>query len=796
MSTAFNLPIVAYRAVEGRIMFPGISYSMDVGRPKTITAIAHAEKHSNRVLVAFQKDPSIADPGSSDLCDVAVEATLTKTQKLPKGSIRAYFSIQRRMNLHEVKENGGMLVGTAEPMPESESHQLIPIELAKTVLNLQSRALDLDTTVTFRPLPIPANMADLSRITDAIASSIGISLKERLWLLRCVYPSKRAQQLGVFISRLEAEAAEKATKEEAEAEKAKTAAKIVPKKSAPKKQESEADLVARALDDAGLPDEARRVADEELARFRSMSPNAADYSVQLSFLKCLAALPWSSLSDDHLDIMGAREILDRDHYALDEAKERILEFLAVRKLAPEEQGGMILCFAGPPGVGKTSLGRSIAEATGRKFIRLSLGGVRDEAEIRGHRRTYVGALPGRIMQEIRRAGTRNPVFMLDEVDKLGRDFRGDPSDALLEVLDPAQNHSFVDNYISTGFNLSDVMFVVTANDLSAIPGPLRDRMDVVEIPGYSSYDKVRIAKRHIVPKQLKRTGLPAETLFGDKALARIVNSYTQEAGVRELERKVGAICRKIARCIAGGEQAPPEVDAPMVREFLKHPIVRPDKPMEVPSCGVSTGMAWNPYGGSILMIETILVPGKGGEISMTGRLGEVLQESVKASMVWIKAHADELGISEKLEKNAVHVHLPAGAVPKDGPSAGTAITTALVSAFTGIPVRHDVAMTGEMSLRGRVLPVGGIPSKVLAARRAGIRDIILPEDSAYALDDLPQEVANEMTFHKVGDITEVLELALTRSIAPDRESGQGDQKMEAESFGEVVMEASNEQTTA
>ena len=525
---------------------------------------------------------------------------------------------------------------------------------------------------------------------------------------------------------------------------------------------AEIEELRKRLQDAELPEEAQKEADRELGRLRRMHPSSAEYSVARTYIDWLIALPWARFTRDRLSIKKAREILNKDHYDLAKVKERILEYLAVRKLK-RDMKGPILCFAGPPGTGKTSMGRSIARAIGREFIRLSLGGVRDEAEVRGHRRTYVGALPGRIIQGLRKAGTNNPVFMLDEIDKLGSDFRGDPSSALLEVLDPEQNNSFADHYLDVPFDLSKVMFITTANVLDTIPPPLRDRMEILELPGYTTEEKVSIAQQYLIPKQIKEHGLKKNALeLSPAAIEGIIASYTREAGLRNLEREIATVCRKTARKVAEGDRGPHVVTGDDLQEFLGPVKFFPEVVERTSVAGVSVGLAWTQTGGEILFLESTRMPGS-GRLNLTGSLGDVMKESAEAAMSYVRSRAKELGLAKTaFAKTDVHIHVPAGAIPKDGPSAGVAITTSLISLFSDQPIKPFVAMTWEISLRGQVLPVGGIKEKVLAARRAQIKTVILPARNEKDLVEVPENAKKDLTFKFVERIDEVLAIAFDK----------------------------------
>ena len=535
---------------------------------------------------------------------------------------------------------------------------------------------------------------------------------------------------------------------------------------------SDADELRERLDEAGLPEAVMKEASRELNRLESIPQASPEYGVIRTYLEILSELPWEVASDDQIDLTTAREQLDSDHYGLDKVKKRILEYLAVRKLKPDG-GGAILCFLGPPGVGKTSLGKSIAEATGRKFIRVALGGVRDESEIRGHRRTYIGSMPGRIISELRKGGTNNPVMMLDEIDKVGSDFRGDPASALLEVLDPAQNHAFTDHYLDVPFDLSKTLFIATANTMDTVPGPLRDRMEVIDIPGYTQADKFHIAKTYLVPRQLSANGLKkSQAKFNDKALKLIIDGYTREAGVRNLERNVGSVVRSIAAEIVGGTAKKVTVNEAYVAKALGPVKFEDELAARTSVPGVATGLAYTPFGGEILFIEATRMAGKGG-ITLTGQIGDVMKESATAAFSLVRSNAENLDISgEDLANSDIHIHVPAGAIPKDGPSAGVAMYTALTSLLRGKAVRKDVAMTGEITLRGLVLPIGGLKEKVLAAKRAGIKDVIIPQRNEKDLVDVPDEVRKALTFHPVERVDQVLEIALEPVAKAKKTSGR------------------------
>jgi ATP-dependent Lon protease len=614
------------------------------------------------------------------------------------------------------------------------------------------------------------NVENPSVLTDLVASHLSISLAEKEETLETVDLRKRMEKITRFLNR-EFETLELSQKIQSQIKEGmdkthreyylREQLKAIQKELGQEDEHTvEIQELRKRLAESNLPEEAYQAATRELDRLSRMPPAAAEYTVARTYLDWLLDLPWSISTPDSLDIRAAKEVLDEDHFDLEKVKKRILEYLAVRKLKTDMKGP-ILCLAGPPGVGKTSLGRSIARALGRKFVRISLGGVRDEAEIRGHRRTYVGALPGRIIQGLKKAGSNNPVFMLDEVDKIGADFRGDPAAALLEVLDPEQNFSFSDHYLDVPFDLSRVMFITTANILETIPPALRDRMEVLSLPGYTEEEKIAIAKTHLIPKQITEHGLESGQIsFTDDTIRLIITSYTRESGLRNLDREIATICRGIARKVTEGDTTPVVITPEMVATFLGPIRYFAEVAERTATPGVATGMAWTPAGGEIIFVEVTKMPGRNNLI-LTGQLGEVMKESAQAALSYVRSHAEELGIARDFyEKLDLHIHVPAGAIPKDGPSAGVTILTALISLLTGRPVRSDVAMTGEITLQGLVLPVGGIKEKVLAARRAGIHVVILPEKSRKDLEDIPEEMRRDLEFHFVPHVDEIIQLAL------------------------------------
>lgn len=757
-----KLPLLPLRDPE-LVVFPGLYCEVDVGRAFSVNAVKQAAKNKSRLIIGMQKNSTVDAPKAADFYGYCTEAEIKSELALDKEGTKLRIIIVgiRRAILKTVGNTAEYMHGEIEPAVEPE------VEIDEEVQTLFKEMRDMiREQVQFIAVEndgVPANSSELSRFVDTVAGQLPISGKKRVKILSVFNPKDRmklvAKELAEVANNVETEVGTSdgggMSEESAGNESLHGVANEIKK-------------LKQRIDKSGMPPNVLKVATNEFRRLSMMSPSNSEFQVTYNYLEHLASLPWSKSTQDKIDVEEAKTILDEDHYGLKKPKERILEFLAVRKLKPERKGS-ILCFSGPPGVGKTSLGKSIARATGREFIRISLGGVNDEAEIRGHRRTYVGAIPGRIMENIRKVGSKNPVFMLDEVDKLCANFRGDPSSALLEVLDPEQNNAFIDHYLSVPFDLSQVLFIGTVNEISPIAPALRDRLEIIEIPGYSPFDKVKIAQDYLVPKQKEENGLEdRDVIVTPKAINRIIDEYTSEAGVRSLERECGTVMRKLAVMLASGKEPPQFVKVDMIPKYLGPPKAFAEKAVDKPEVGLSTGLAWSKYGGSVLFVETSLTPGE-GKIKLTGNLGKVIQESATAAHTWIHANAASLKIPEEtLKKYDVHIHFPAGAVPKDGPSAGIAVAASMLSVFTNRPVNNSIAMTGEITLRGRVLPIGGLKEKVLAAHRAGIKHVIFPMKNKHDLDEIPSDVLNDMEFSKVENLKEALDLLLL-----DKEEGEG-----------------------
>jgi ATP-dependent Lon protease len=742
---------------------------LDVGRPKSIRAVDAVAADLRVFITVMQKDKDIQDPQPpDDLYQIGTLVNIVRMMRSPEGHIHLILRGLARVRIEEWTQTDPYLKARYSIVDETVEQTIEVQALVNSVLDLFRRMVQLSPHLPDEAIHLVASLTSPAQIADVVVSALNLTPQDRQRFLEMTDPVQRLKELVPLLSR-EIQVLELTQKiqEQARQELDKAQREFILRQQLREIQkelgetpEAEIEELRQKIEEAGMPEEVKEVALRELDRLSKMHPAAAEYTVSRTYIDWLISLPWNKVTEDNLDIAHAKKVLDEDHYDLDDVKERLLEFLAVRKLKQDTKGP-ILCFVGPPGVGKTSLGQSIARALGRKFVRISLGGVRDEAEIRGHRRTYVGALPGRIIQGLRQAGTKNPVFMLDEVDKLGFDFRGDPAAALLEVLDPEQNHSFVDHYLDVPFDLSQVLFICTANITDTIPPALLDRMEVIRIPGYSHEEKLQIAKRYLVPRNLKEHGLTEDHVeFTDEALSVIIKQYTREAGVRNLSREIANICRKVARRVEEGNTEKVVVTPENIAEFLGPPKFLEEIAERKPQVGVATGLAWTPFGGSVLFVETTKMPGKGSLI-ITGHLGEIMKESAQAALSYVRSRSEQLGIPEDFfSKHDIHIHVPAGAIPKDGPSAGITMATALASLATNRPVRHDVAMTGEITLTGRILPVGGIKEKVLAAKEAGITEIILPAQNEKDLVEIPEHIRNALRFHFVENMDEVLELAL------------------------------------
>ncbi len=782
-----ELPILPLRGV---VVFPHTGVPLTIGQPRSIKLVDDVVANDRMVGLVASKNPDLETPGPDDLYSIGTVATVHRLFRAPDGTIRLLVQGLVRFKLKEFTEEEPYLRAKIERYPElledgglelealarnvrtqfehiAEMVPSIPQELVASISNLDDPLQTVYTVANFQRMDLEdsQNLLEIDSVAEKLHTFTNI-LAHEIEVL----------ELGQKIQNEAREEIEKMQREYFLREQLKAIQRELGEQD---EQTAEVNEFRKKISEAGMPEEAEKQSLRELDRLARLSTASAEYGVIRTYLDWLVNLPWSKVTQDNLDINHAREVLDVDHYGLEDVKERLLEFLAVRKLRmdrkeelealPEkdlirkEREGVILCFVGPPGVGKTSLGRSIARALGREFVRISLGGVRDEAEIRGHRRTYIGALPGRILQALRRVESRNPVFMLDEVDKLGTDFRGDPASALLEVLDPEQNNEFRDHYLEVAFDLSQVMFITTANTLAPIPGPLRDRMEIIEISSYTEGEKVEIAKGYLIPRQLRENGLRDEEIaFSDETILAIIRSYTREAGVRNLEREIGSVCRKVVTHVAEGNEETLGLSPEHLKDYLGRPKFFHTEEIASRTSlpGVATGLSWTPVGGEVLFIEANSMPGNKG-FQLTGSLGDVMQESAKAALSYVRANSVKLGLPEDFfEKTDIHLHVPAGAQPKDGPSAGVTIVTALVSLISGRPVKPDVGMTGEITLRGQVMPVGGIKEKMLAAHRAGLKMVILPKRNEADLEELPDEVRRDIDFHLVEMMEEVLDLAL------------------------------------
>jgi len=775
-----SLPVVPLRDM---VVFPHMMAPFIVGRESSVRALEEAlSTSSRRLYLVAQRDPKIDDPVREDLFDIGVVARVVQNLKLPNGNIKVMVEGVQRARLHTFEEREGTLWAEVEVLdvryPQDDKVEMF----TNRVLATFEQYAKMSQHLALEGLMPTLKLDDPDRFADTLAAHLAVPTAEKQGLLELISPYERLQRLEdlleVEIEKMNLEKRinvqvkkqmEKAQKEYYLNEKIKAIHQELGRKD---DRTDELQELKDKIEKAGLPKAVKEKAEAELKRLEAMPPVSAEATVSRNYIDWLVSVPWKKASKEIRDLTKAEEILDADHYGLEKIKERILEFLAVRQLTTENPA-QLLCFVGPPGVGKSSLAASIAKAIGRKFVRFSLGGVRDEAEIRGHRRTYIGAFPGQIIQMMKKAGTVNPVFLLDEIDKMSMDFRGDPSAALLEVLDPAQNHAFVDHYLDVEFDLSKVMFIATANVVHTIPPALKDRLEIIHLSGYTLNATLAIGRQFLVPRQLKAHGLDEAQLgFEDEGLKSLIESYTREAGVRNLDREIASLCRKVARRVVTKKgDLPVVIDAERVGELLGKRRFRPWRKEGGPEIGVTTGLAWTEVGGEILETEVGLMRGS-GKLILTGKLGEVMQESARAAVSYLRSRADVLGIDPDFsEKHDLHIHVPEGAIPKDGPSAGITMATALVSALTKRAVRRDLAMTGEITLRGKVLPVGGIKDKTLAAFRAGIHEVILPRENEKDLEEIPEEVRDEMTVHFVESMDEVLRLALEGELASPPPSG-------------------------
>jgi ATP-dependent Lon protease len=781
-------PHLSILPLRGMVVFPMTAVPIRVGQPRSIRLIDDAVVGKRLVGLVASRDPELEEPGPDDVYRVGTVAAVHRLFKSPDGTITLIMQGLMRIRVDEFVSESPYLTARVSMVPETVEQSPEVEALRRSIADGFQRLSELAPAVPEEMSTLVINMEDPLQLAYAVANQIKtVELQDAQRLLELDSATDKLRMLLALLTKeLEVLELGRKIQSDAQSEMEKTQREyflreqlkaIQRELGEADEQQMEVEEFRQKIEEAGMPEEAEKEARRELDRLSKLPTAAAEYSVIRTYLDWLTSLPWSIGTEDYLDIGHARQVLDEDHYDLDEVKERILEYLAVRKLRQErkeelaqveptdlirrEREGVILCFVGPPGTGKTSLGQSIARAMGRKFIRQSLGGVRDEAEIRGHRRTYIGALPGRIVQALRRVESNNPVFMLDEIDKLGTDFRGDPASALLEVLDPEQNREFRDHYLDVPFDLSQVMFITTANLLDPIPPPLRDRMEILSLSGYTESEKVHIAQGYLIPRQLRENGLrPAELSFTDDALRKTIRDYTREAGVRNLEREIGRVCRRVVTRIAEGDAEPVEVTADGVLGFLRKPRYFPETALRTKLPGVATGLSVTVAGGELIFCEATKMPGQKG-FTVTGQLGEVMKESAQAALSYVRAKAEDLSIpGDTFEKTDIHLHVPAGAVPKDGPSAGVTIAAALASLLTGRRVRDDVGMTGEITLRGQVLPVGGVKEKVLAAHRAGLKTVILPKQNEKDLDDIPEEVRHSLKFVLAEQVDDVFRAAL------------------------------------
>ena len=766
------LPLLPIRDI---VIFPFMIVPLFVGREKSINAVDAALTKDRLIFMTTQKDISDEEPPPKGLYQTGTVGIVMRMLKLPDGRVKILVQGLTRAIVKEYVQEKPAYIVSIEKVKETTVSQP-PLEVEAMIRNVKEqleKLASLGKVISPEIMMIIEGMNEPGRLADIVAANLGLKIEDAQNALEIFDPIKRLEKVNEYLvkelqvatmqAKIQSQAKEEMDKSQREYFLREQMRAIRSELGEMEEMTEEIDEIRKKVKKAKMPSDVEKEALKQTDRLESMHPDAAESALIRTYLDWLVELPWSKSTKDTLDIKKAKKVLDEDHYNLEKVKERILEYLAVRKLHHKSKGP-ILCFVGPPGVGKTSLGRSIARAMGRKFVRISLGGIKDEAEIRGHRRTYVGALPGRIIQGMKQAGTNNPVFMMDEIDKIGTDFRGDPSSALLEVLDPEQNYAFSDHYLNLPFDLSKVMFITTANLLDPIPDALKDRMEVLELAGYTEEEKLEIVKKFIIERQLVENGLNNKLLqISDEALKKIVSEYTKEAGLRNLEREIASVCRKVARKVAEGEKKPALVVPKTVEEYLGVPKFLSELEQEEDEVGVATGLAWTPVGGEILYVEATTMKGK-GSLTLTGHLGDVMKESAHAALSYTRSRAKSLGLTEDFYKEIdIHIHVPAGAIPKDGPSAGVTMATALISTLTKIPVSKDITMTGEITLRGRVLPIGGVKEKALAALRAKIRTIILPEKNKKDIEEIPKDIQKKLNFIFVKHMDDVLRIALKKN---------------------------------
>ena len=776
MTTPAEYPLLPLRDV---VVYPHMVIPLFVGRDKSIQALEAAMAGNKQVLLVAQRDASDDDPGRDALYDVGTLATILQLLKLPDGTVKVLVEGERRARLVELEEAEGYQSAEIELLEEGALDERESEVLVRSLMSQFEQFVQLGKKVPAEVVSSLSSIDEPGRLVDTMVAHLSLKLDEKQKILEILPLRDRVEHvLGVLDGEIDLLQVEKRIRGRVkkQMERSQREYYLNEQMKAIQKEmgnldegEGEFDELRRKIDNAGMPEEALSKANAELNKLKMMSPMSAEATVVRSYIDWLTAVPWKKASKVRHDIARAEKVLENDHYGLEEVKERILEYLAVQKRVRKLKGP-VLCLVGPPGVGKTSLGESLARATNREFVRMALGGVRDEAEIRGHRRTYIGSLPGKLIQKMTKAGVKNPLFLLDEIDKMGQDMRGDPASALLEVLDPEQNHAFNDHYLEVDYDLSDVMFICTSNSMN-IPAPLMDRMEIIRIPGYTEDEKINIAQRYLVPKQIKNNGLKKDELtFTPESLRDLIRYYTREAGVRGLERQIAKVCRKVVKEQAGERKPKPVVlDEALLEHYLGVRKFKYGLAEEADQVGQVTGLAWTQVGGELLSLEAVVVPGKGRQIK-TGSLGDVMQESISAALTVVRSRAASLGIAADFhEKQDIHIHVPEGATPKDGPSAGIGMCTALVSALTGIPVRADVAMTGEITLRGQVLPIGGLKEKLLAAHRGGIRTVVIPHDNVRDLKEIPEKIRQNIDIKPVKWIDEVLQIALQYQPEPLKE---------------------------